>query len=358
MADLALELRELVGPAPVAIELTNAERTIPRNLPTLFEQRENKTYYPGREEATSQVLGGMRDDVELEGVLDDRYMGRTSVDQPSQAMALRAALEAMLSNGRQTQLSWGDIVYVGILKKAHFRVLREEMIEYQLTFSVHSVGAPRPRKPAKATPDISNRAKTVAERAAAFADEALTTLTGGLDDASLAIQRAIDPTTKDSLGDLVNRVATRASQLTGAVNRFGQALEDTRAFASRAIGTVAQLQSEAASLRDLVQGLTAPEGIAPLDLGLFSAFRHSAAREALGIAEDARALSADIEAAGVDVPVVHICKGGETLQSISVLYFGTPFRWQDIADFNSLSDTNLAGGDVLLIPVFQLAKQA
>jgi nucleoid-associated protein YgaU len=51
---------------------------------------------------------------------------------------------------------------------------------------------------------------------------------------------------------------------------------------------------------------------------------------------------------------LHRVRQGESLYSISTLYYGTPHQWRELAKVNHLNSIILAGGELLEIPELRL----
>ncbi len=63
-----------------------------------------------------------------------------------------------------------------------------------------------------------------------------------------------------------------------------------------------------------------------------------------------------LEKLGVNQEKTHTIVSGESLSLISIQYFGTPYRWQEIAQANNLVDPNtIHAGNVLIIPNGEVA---
>ena len=96
------------------------------------EQRVNRTFYPGSNTPSTQVLGVQFDDISLKGLLKDIWAG-----QVGYARATADALASIWKAQTRCELTWGDVyVHRGRVKRWEERPARESDLAYTLDFQV------------------------------------------------------------------------------------------------------------------------------------------------------------------------------------------------------------------------------
>ena len=115
-------------------------RTVTLNGPDLPERpvqvggstRLVKTWYPGAEEASVQVMGTAEKPIPLRGVFNDVW---TSLD--GGALQKKSELEALRMRQRRLRMTWGTEIDVeGHLEEADFKFHQTSLIFYELLFMV------------------------------------------------------------------------------------------------------------------------------------------------------------------------------------------------------------------------------
>lgn len=122
-------LRQLEGDG---LELVLEDASLPEQLTSASELRTVRTYYPGTNGASTQVMGTKDDDIVLQGQLRDTWIGAAGG-----ALALWQTMRRMYLAQRYVELSWGStFVRRGRLKRVEQTFTRVADIGFRLTFEV------------------------------------------------------------------------------------------------------------------------------------------------------------------------------------------------------------------------------
>ena len=93
--------------------------------------RTMKNNYPGTEEASTQVLGTVEDDIPLSGWLKDVHMGI------GRAQQVKRQLKAIQKGQRLCSMQWGsELDVLGFLKSVAFETFHTADLRYDLVFEV------------------------------------------------------------------------------------------------------------------------------------------------------------------------------------------------------------------------------
>lgn len=298
--------------------------------------------YPGTNRPTEQVLGWNWEPFTLEGVWDDRYAGQGFAERT------RHAFEALCQRGNLVRLNFEDVTITGLITHPSFKYFQKYRQGYSFQFSPHfreqeagDTIAPR----AVANPnDYAVQTQAVIDQAQAVHDEApKTVLVGGI----FALVDAVISDWQDkadTINTIVNNralfVVPTADQPVNSVARLAQAFRDLASSASDMLPLVSDLPSDTS--------LFFQQGVGTLDLESWARGLGFYARMLIYHAT----LAADDLDARVapDALALYRPHEGESLYAISNRFYGTPFRWRDIAERNRMRSIALTGAEVLIIP--------
>jgi nucleoid-associated protein YgaU len=302
---------------------------------------------PGNDRPTEQILAPRFDDFTMSGRWDDRYAGAGFAERT------RREMEAFVGRSGLARLSIDAISVVGIVKNLVIRYRHRALIRYAFTVSAHyrddglvrsavesltaAVGMP-----AATAPDtFVDRAQAEVETAVAVHQDYPVGPSARVDDVQ-AVGTSVRGW-QDSLSEMRDIIDARLLDA-----------EDQVGAASRLAATFGALKTEAFDVLARLRGITSTgelafeSAIAVLDFEVWSrGLRGSALRLVMRSEEARRELGRRDRPRAV---ATHRAKRGESLYAISNLYYGTPFRWLAIYERNDLSTTELAGGELLIIP--------
>lgn len=348
------ELRPVEGSLQetgVVFRWSAQDHAIPRNGWQFgLVQRTVREDYPGAEEPVEQVLGWNYSAFTVSGCWDDRYGGHNF------ALDTWRNFEDLVKRGNPVRVQFEQVAAVGIITGVNFHYRRADLIEYQFTVSPHyreqgesvRVEAPGTQgrlvvDPKTAVQEVRKHteelqaaqadatAENLSQVQAVLADDTFRDMTAELD----TLQGYID-----AADHVVNQEILEASNAVNAMARGAQIMASVISSAQTILTNLAEVKSDAAL------GVQTASSI--LD---FEVWRR-------GLTAQARALILGADAAREDfirrsepsIKRLHRGRQGESLYAISNLYYGTPFRWRQIAETNGLTALVLAGGELLAIP--------
>lgn len=364
-----------------------------------FENRMTTTWYAGNgDDATQQVLvpaelpsnwqgaWSLTMLIDTPAIYIDDTGGRTDIQNPHD---LAEALETVLRQGMTLRVTWavtsstgdpsatGKIVRVGVCKTFKRTYDRLQDLKWSIEWAWRGRGI----VPAKVS---TTRANTVTTDGAAFRNKmnALIAASIEADLADLA-PTALTLGQLEAIANYPSQVANSiARQITRIENTAGQVLDIAKTLASQPV----QIANRAVALaRDSVSQLNRfsdTMGQIPIEVqstkqdladlmhasqrfGTLSDTAQDAAEAGRVFAEQiqqqvqAAALQGEITPTRIGSPEtvqqVHICKQGETPESISMLYYQTPDHAVDILRANRLPwhTSSFEVGKILIIPALQ-----
>lgn len=346
-----------------------------------------KEYYPGNPEPAVQVMGPRENNVPIRGNLDaKKYTRGGTRDYRQVPKALEERLTGIRERGNLCKFVLGEWVRYGFVEEASFAMKTLASIDYDLDLFIVGRAAPE-------------NCKVVGEEKAVPLEENENLIKAALDfQAQTANQPDNFPTGIGSqINDLIGDVASAVSVVTKFVDQTVSAAEGAQALAERAIGLVRHARSTIATFKRRVGQLdlysvnsSADEATKALDKTanasyilevqnstekgpptITDAMKASAKKnastytssektqkKALGKASEGWSvegrlarLEEQFKKIARTLPKArHLIKDGDTLQKISMEYYGTSENWKRIYDHNNLTSTSLTVGDVLEIP--------
>lgn len=335
---------------------------------TVAKQKIVKEYYPGNPEPGVQVLGAREEPVTIKGEFKAIRFPDKSVQGAKGSGKLRDVPAAMMQNfdeirkrGNLLQLRLGEWERWGYLTSATFNMKTRQSIEYELEFDIMSQTRPE-------------NAKLVEESARLPNDT-----NRELVDAAETFSRALDaapPTMPQTLLDIVGKaiatVAAKIALVTGFVDASVESLEDAQRLANKGVGLVKGAQASISEYKRRLGAIQAynvePSALTiriPASQGklknqkyvseamLSTAKKNTATgvTNPRSIEEILAEMKEKFAALATLVPLRrHIVGEGESLQKISMRYYGTAENWEAIYKHNKLQTTELVVGVTLEIP--------
>lgn len=314
-----------------------------------LKQRTVRDDYAGSEEPSEQVLGWSYTPFTVQGGWDDKYMGA------GEAWRTLQRFEALVQRGNPVEISFEQIKVYGLITDVQFRYRRKDLIGYSFTVSPHvrqpgqSVRQGGPKLRTAPDPrDVARKARA----ALMAAQEAQAQATAAnLSQVQQALDTGLYGALQEDLAEAESLVATLegvvesyvlgpAEKLADSASRAAQILQQAKTSAARILERTADVTSTAA--------LSYETATTALDFECWSrGLRASALAMVLGAEEGILALR---ERSEPEAQHLHRARAGESLYSVSRLYYGTPHRWREIAERNGLTTLTLAGGELLVIP--------
>ncbi len=315
-------------------------------------QHMSKEYYPGNKEAVVHLMGFRQGPVTIKGRFKDkRYK---SPDLYGVSYQFVKALEEIAERGNILKFGFegpgGSWIRWGILEKPKFKMNKLSWIDYELTFVVISDTKPVNdffSEPEKQAPDSVNT---------------------DLIDAAVAFQAtysAIPSSMPASIAGKINQftsgIAQNINKVTGFVQTVINTGQDINAAAHRALGLIKNARQTIASQCKQVNALT--HSFSTLTNGgetnkakTIHAYKHiayvnEAVAATLPLSQYLQHMQTQFELIAKTIPIARYrVKLGDTLQNISIKFYGVSDYWSNIYDHNKLQDTILIEGAVLEIP--------
>jgi hypothetical protein len=294
---------------------------------------------PGSDTPVEQVLAATWQPFEFEGEWRDSYAGR------SFAMDTYREFSRLVGRAPLVRLQLDQLSFVGLLTNLTLIYQTRDRIGWKVRMSPHTnelVGNYRERQAApRVTRPIDQWVSDV--------EDPIEQITG-FSEAAKSIPAA-DTTVID---------------IAPGVDRFNDALDDLKSTALEGLGadaerTLFSLASKFRRVRGAGIELVQTVGQKRADLSVafddaiqtlkFTEWTHNTVAEgyrAIGLSSKAEV---DMRATAARKPrAIHRCQAGESLERISLRYYGTANNWRAIYDANNLQTLLVDGGQELIIP--------
>lgn len=356
------------------------------------------TYYPGAQEASQQVLGPKEEPSEWEGEWNRTRLGKTpctfrdaagtevKVVSPS---FLSDAMDSFRILGTKLRVTWSASDSDGTPRASKVREGRLDEFEvivdtgYDIRWKARFAWSSRGGTQAKVVATREGDLDAASRGLASSAND----MVGFAQTSSLVASRAALPKSASTLTlgkleqlakvpvALVNAVLQPIKKANSDLQQLANIASTVRAIpfevAAAAAAVAASTLGTANRFRDQMSRRPAEASALRTEVSAVTrAWAYFAGTEdkAAAVAADAHALKNRLASAGRNpnqvtprkTISVHITKAGETLATISALYYGTPDRAIDIARANRLPwhQRSLNLGRTLIVPVLDASQQA
>lgn len=385
-------MEELSENSPVPIKVLKFNSTNMPFAPLTYggTQHVVSEYYPGNAEPATQVFGSREDVITFKGRFKAKRLSADSVPnlRPVPDL-LKDELDGIRKRGNMIKITLGEWVRYGYVTKTTFNLRTLADIEYQFEFTVISNVKPENAKFAKESfPEISANNLLLMKATAEF--ELLAKKAPG----------GFSPNLFDTINSAISTVASAVSAVTQFVDNVIKTGEDAQRLANRALGLiknatasisqfkrrVGALQAyrdsfnsnstttwneakKAISARYVMETYHSPSKvgggpalsaaqIAALQANLGKYSRSDTAKAAALSRQTGKSMEQILlemksyfqKIAKLEPLRSYRIKQGDTLQTISILFYKTPNNWEDIYKHNKLTSTVLIRGNVLEIP--------
>jgi len=351
-------------------------------------------YYPGNAEPATQVFGSREDVITFKGRFKAKHLSSDSVPSLRKIPdLLKDELDGIRKRGNMVSITLGEWVRYGYITKTTFNVRTLADIDYQFEFTVISNVKPENAKFAKEVfPKLNENNLLLMKAMGEFELRAKRD--------SKNPPGGFSPNLFDTINGLISTVATAVSAVTQFVDNVIKTGEDAQRLANRALGLiknatasisqfkrrVGALQAyrdsfnanstttwneakKAISARYVMETYHSPSKvssgpalsaaqIASLQANLGKYSRSDTAKAAALSRQTGKSMEQILlemksyfqTLAKLEPLRRYRVKQGDTLQTISILFYRTPNNWEDIYKHNKLTSTVLTRGTVLEIP--------
>lgn len=311
-----------------------------------------KDYYAGNSDPVVQVLGSREDNTTIRGTLKAQRISLGSVDDTRKVvLEMQKLIDAMRIRGNLVRISLGEWRRYGFIEKVSFSMRTLTRIDYEIDFTITGFYAPNESKLSnndsrdqlvEPNKDLTNKAVGLQKLVSTKPAEMPFTMFDTISEAISAVGKVTGSVTKfvdDSIAD-IQRLRLSANRAIGLIR-------NARAVVSRAKRSVSQLSHDVANLGSLFQKEWDQTSAAVKNIKTIEESK----KQMVGISEVLKRLQKQFESIAKSLPMArHLVRQGETLQSISIKYYGAADNWVRIQDHNRLRSTVLAVGSVLEIP--------
>lgn len=312
-----------------------------------------KEYYPGSSEPTVQVLGPREDDVALKGTINLKKVSDLSLyskGKESAAVELQELIDAMRIRGHLVKVTLGEWKRYGFLEAAKFTMRTMADIDYEINLSIVGFNPPKnyylvgglngdltaPNK------ELTNRLVEQIALNENRPTEMPVTVSDVLNSVISGVAEAVSLVT-----GFVDSVLTDAEKLNASAQRALGLIKNARAFISRSQRRIGSISRDVNSLGskftdETERTLATLKNIEHL---------HKVERSNKDLLRILKDLQEKFAALISTIPLYrHYVVDGDTLQRLSIKYYGTADNWKKIMDHNKLRTTELKKGSVIEIP--------
>lgn len=340
-------------------------------------QRVQITWYGGNPIGSSTVTGSKREPTQLNGMWKDKYISTTVEAQtvaglaaglqpnviapmtldgePVQNVVEAVRLfESLCEEGQLLEVVWDEQTRHGHLESFEASWENRHDVQWSMNFLWVSKGEAQ-------VPAVFVAETSVSDSAGVFR-----AMAGDVSDAAADSPFAEALAFRASLAGALESVEERAgSMLDTAAGLAELALTPAEAV-RQAVAISTSLAEDLANLRALMASQVAGAFDAAVPLAEQSYGERIAAdvyaREVQSRALAMRAevldrRSRQVQASERTIIGTVIASEGEDLRDVSRRFYNTPFEWRRLASFNSLDDTRLSAGQVVLVPQLSTAEE-
>ena len=302
-------------------------------------QRTKKDFYSGSNEPVVHVLGAEDDDVTIKGKFKaKRYESQEYREVPKM---LQDEFELMRERGNLVRIQLGEYRRYGFIYKTKFNMNLIPDIGYEITFMIVGRNKPENARFLHEVKELPNNVNSdLISKASIWNQE------------HSNIPDSVPQSIADKLNGMTSAVAGAVSTVTGFVDTVISTYNDVQKSITRAKGLITHAQQKLRSYRDFV-GSIDPFNSSQALSGKYSNAKYynsrvASSNEMISLLEKLRG---QLSKMVPNLPMNrHVVKGGETLQKISIKYYGNQDNWKKIYDYNKLTSTELQSGSILEIP--------
>jgi len=362
------------GTPLVITELTGDRRSITltgRALPyqpLVFSgtMRLESTWYPGNPIATTQVFGAAEDETSMKGMWKNRFLkefengdaqiytagAKISTDfnsfQVADVSELAKIVDDVRRKGQIVEVTWDEIIRRGFLQKFVQTWKSRQDLEWEIVFSWVSQG------------DEPSPAAFTGQMDLGQIQASWNNMVGGLRKAvGLEKVAQLRGDIANKIAELGNKISDLADQITDTIALLVAVANTPAAVVGRLMAIYSNLVDTADQLLSVVKSVGAYSqmfdfGSDEPDYGeqlQTQAYGEGIRRQTEEIRRQALEQQADmLKNLNPNLLGTYIAKAGDNLRDISVAFFKTPDHWRDLMAFNSITNSELSAGQIILIP--------
>lgn len=305
------------------------------------KSRRSTQWYPGNSEPTIQMLGAEEKTVTIRGrFYSKKYKRDSSLYAVPKALA--DTFRTMEREGELVKISLGEWRRWAVVAETSFKEKNKGDIEYEIQFEIIS-----DRKP-------TNCYQLTDTKEESFKDNAdMLAAAEKLQSDYMNKESVIGQSFAERLNTYIDEVATSVAAVNAFINNALTQAENIEASVTRALGLIKVARRNIANMIRRVGALSyavSGSGSLARQYRAVSA-TSSAIADVSAIMAFLAKLQSQFEAIRKTLPKARYkVQSGDTLQRISIKFYGTPNSWDKIYDHNKLTSTDLTRGTVLEIP--------
>lgn len=322
------------------------------NLGFGSSQRISKEFYAGSSEPVIQIMGYQEEDITLTGEFNLKTIKDTSLfdGKESAAVQIQESIENMMKRGNLIKFTLGEWKRYGFISSVNFKLYDLTRIEYEIKLMIASKNIPKNYYLVQAD---SNDIYSPNTKLAKEMQKQM--------DAMNAIPKEVPLTVTDVLRNSISNIANSINLVTSFVEGSLDDIEKMQNSAHRAIGLIKNARAFVARNQRAIGRIARNSGT----LGSKFTDEVEAATATIKNIEfinrveatnkDMSALLGDIQRKYQklisSLPLKrHFVKEGDSLQSLSIQYYGSVDNWEKIKSHNKLLSNELVKGSVIVIP--------
>jgi LysM repeat protein len=301
-------------------------------------QRIKKEFYAGSSEPVLQVLGGEEDDITINGTLKDKKLDG-SLEGASHNVQL--LINEIRKRGNVVKIELGEFFKFAIISKATFEMNRLSFINYSITFIIIGDKYPLNGRFLEDTEEVPvNINKDLIEEAALFQEDAL--------DPPESVPFSI----ADKINGFTSDIAGAVADVTNFVDQIVTTVNDIQKSITRVKGMIKNVQNKLKSYKKFIGAIKPFNDVQALTGRYESAkFYSLQMTNSSNMTRTLERLKLQLSKFSDKAPLGrHFVIQGDTLQKISVKFYGSPDNWKKIYDYNRLTNTRLVNGVILEVP--------
>ena len=303
-------------------------------------QRVHKTYYPGNEEPSMQIMGGKEDDVKLNGQFKAI---RLPTGEESVPEVLMNNIERIRLNGNLCRFTLGAWARFGFISMAKFEIIRKTRVNYEITINILGVNPPQNGKL------LEDPRRAPLENNQALLDSASALMEAGSAELLEPPPQSIFDTINGYISDIADNITTVTDFVDSVFSIPGNIRQSVDRVSQIIESTFAQMREFKKALGGYASFEDSRGIITKYDISNYYSNMLARTNDLTRLLQEYRTR---ILALSTNTPQArHLGVQGDTWQKLSVRYLGSAEEWPVIPEFNSLPITSIVPiGEIIEIP--------
>lgn len=319
------------------------------------KQRLVKEFYPGNPEMAVQVMGPEEGPLVVRG----RFKDKRYRDPAYYGVAYQYNLAINEIRKRGNLLKFGLIgaagnwIRWGFLERGHFKMNKQSWIDYEIEFVVVSENQP-----------VNNYFSADEKQAPSAINQNLINQAASFQSNYSSVPKSMPLSIAGAINNLISGVAKNINLVTNFVNTVLTTAQDIENSGQRALGLIKNARSSLSKFNRQIDTIAhtfvnySSQGAAAgqvKDTYRNLSFVHESISGSTQLSQYLAKMQAQFESIVLTVPKARYrVQSGDTLQNISIKFFGISDNWTKIFDHNKLSSTDLATATWTTKPILEI----